>query len=61
MIFPYLMSNWSYDEYFEKLQNSEIFRYVPNFFLQESLEIEYVVQNATQIPYILSFWLTLYL
>ena len=46
MIFPYLMSNWSYVEYLVNFQNNEIFTYVPIFFLLESLESEYMFEKA---------------
>ena len=50
------MSNWSYIEYFNTVQNGEILGLGRTFLSEVSPEVEYIIRKAKNMPYITSFW-----
>ena len=56
MIFPYLMSKWTYPKYFKIFMMAAILRFERVFKTEVVPEVKSYIEVGYVIPYILSFW-----
>ena len=56
MIFPYLMSKWTYPKYFEIFKMAAILNFGRVFKPEVVPKVESYIKVGHVIPYILSFW-----
>ena len=56
MIFPYLMSKWTYPKYFKIFKMAAILRFKRVFKTEVVPEVKSYIEVGYVIPYILSFW-----
>ena len=56
MIFPYLMSKWTYPKYFEIFKMAAILNFGRVFKPEVVPKVKSYIEVGNVIPYILSFW-----